>query len=66
MQNPLAIEMVERDAHRAQLRYAAARERPLMNEGEAPTQDKAMLRKLEQEWKDALERLRLARHHIGT
>jgi len=63
MQNPLAMEMVERDAHRAELRYAEAKARSLLDEGEAPPEDKVLLRKLEQDWKEALQRLQAARRH---
>lgn len=66
MQNALELEMVERDMHRARLRYVEAKQHALMSDGEAPTEDEAVLHKLEQDWKKALERLKLARHRSGT
>lgn len=65
MNNPLETEMVERDLHRAQLRYAEARQRALMNDGEAPPEDEAMLRKLEQDLKEARERLHRVHERMG-
>lgn len=65
MNNPLETEMVERDLHRAQLQYAEARQRALMNDGEAPTEDEAVLRKLEQDVKEARERVQHAHKRMG-
>jgi len=65
VQDPLEIELVEREEHRARLRYEEAKERALMDEGAAPTDDEGILRKLEEEWKEALERLHLARRRTG-
>jgi hypothetical protein len=63
MYNPLELEMIEREEHRTRLRYAAAKEQALMNDGKAPTEDEAVLRKLEADWKDALQHLQRARRH---
>ncbi len=63
MQNILELEMAERDMHNARLRYAEAKQRALMSDGDAPTADEALLHKLEQDLKNARERLRLAREH---
>jgi hypothetical protein len=58
---PPQLEQVEREEREARLRMEAAREQPLMNEGEAPSEHHELIHKLEAEWKHALERLQRAR-----
>ena len=60
------LEMIEREEHRARLRYEEAKERSLLNDGVAPTEDEGILRKLEEEWKEVRERLHLARRRAGS
>lgn len=52
-----------REEREARERLAAAREQALMDEGEAPSSDHALIARLEAEWRHALERLHLARGH---
>jgi hypothetical protein len=54
---PRELEAIEREEHEARLRLAEARDRTMMNEGEAPTEHQELLRTLEADWKHALERL---------
>jgi hypothetical protein len=61
MQNVLEIEMLERELHRTRLRYAEVKERALLSDGAAPTEDEAILHKIEQDWKELLGRLHQAR-----
>jgi hypothetical protein len=65
MQDPGGVEQLEREEEAARQRLAAAREAQVMDEGEAPSADHALIQKLEAEWKHALERLHLARGHAG-
>jgi hypothetical protein len=59
---PRELEQVEREEREAQLRLAAAREQAMTSEGEVPKEHHDLVRKLEAEWKQALERLERARH----
>lgn len=63
MQDPRELQQLEREEEAARLRLAEARERSLMEEGEAPTSDHELVRRLEAEWKHALERLHRALGH---
>jgi hypothetical protein len=54
---------VEREEQEARLRLDAARAQQLENEGESPTADHELIKRLEADWKHALERLHLARKH---
>ena len=58
---PDELVQAEREEHAARQRWAEARERYLMDEGEAPAADHALIEKLEADWKRALERLRHTR-----
>jgi hypothetical protein len=60
---PRQLEAIERDELEARLRLAEARDKAEMDEGEAPTADHELIRRLEADWKHALERLHLARGH---
>ncbi len=55
---PDELVRLEREENEARLRLDAARARNLMDEGEAPTADHALIEKLEEEWKHAVERLK--------
>jgi len=58
---PSELEEIEREEQDARLRYEEHRERQLRSEGEAPTEDHALLERLEKEWRHALDRLHAAR-----
>jgi hypothetical protein len=58
---PDELVAIEREEQEARLRYEEARERPLRSQGEAPTEDHALLERLENDWKRALARLHHAR-----
>jgi hypothetical protein len=60
---PDELEAIVRDEQEARLRLDAARDRAKMDDGEAPTEDHALLQKLEADWKHALERLHRVRGH---
>ncbi len=55
------LEMVEREEHAARLRLSEARDRTLMADGEVPPEHHELVRKLEADWKHALERLHRTR-----
>lgn len=59
--HPEELELVEREEREARLRLGEARERQLMNEGEAPAEHTELLCRLEADWQRALERLHRAR-----
>lgn len=58
---PPQLYQIEREEQEARVRLAAAREKQLMDEGEAPTPHHELIQRLEAEWKHALERLHKAR-----
>ena len=58
---PWELEQIAREEREARERLEAARERNLMNEGEAPHEHHELIRKLEAEWQQAVERLERAR-----
>jgi hypothetical protein len=60
---PRELQELEREEREARLRLAEARDREVMSEGEAPTEDQTVLHMLEADWKRALERLRHAHPH---
>jgi hypothetical protein len=60
---PFELEAIEREEREARLRLDEARERAMMNEGEAPTEHHELLRALEADWKHAVEHLRRIRGH---
>jgi vacuolar-type H+-ATPase subunit H len=59
---PSQFQQIERDEHEAQQRLAEAREQAKMNDGEAPAEHHELIRKLEDEWNRARERLEQALH----
>ena len=61
MGSEFEFEEIERQEREARQRLEAAREQNKMDEGEAPHQQPELIRKLEAEWKQALERLHRAR-----
>lgn len=63
VQDPRELQQLEREEEAARLRLAAARERALMEDGEAPTADHALVQRLEADWKHALARLHRALGH---
>ncbi len=60
---PSEFEAIEREEQDARLRLDEARDRARMNDGEATTEDKELLTRLEADWKHALERLHRIRGH---
>jgi hypothetical protein len=60
---PSEFEAIEREEREARLRLDEARERAMLNEGEAPTEHHELLRALEADWKHAVERLHRIRGH---
>jgi hypothetical protein len=60
---PSEFEAIEREEREARLRLDEARDRANMNEGIAPTEDQELLRRLEADWKRAVERLHRIRGH---
>ena len=60
---PFELEAIEREEREARLRLDEARDRAMMNEGEAPREHKDLLRALEADWKHAVERLHRIRGH---
>jgi hypothetical protein len=60
---PPELEAIEREEREARLRLDEARDRAMLNEGEAPTEHQELLRALEAAWKHALERLHRIRGH---
>jgi hypothetical protein len=60
---PREFEAIEREEREARLRLDEARERAMLNEGEAPTEHHELLRTLEADWKHAVERLHRIRGH---
>lgn len=61
MWEPNQLYQVEQEEREARERLEAAREQPLMNEGEVPSEHHELIHKLEAEWKHARERLEQAR-----
>jgi hypothetical protein len=55
------FEEIERQEREARLRLEAAREQKKMDEGEAQHERPELIRKLEEEWEQAVERLRRLR-----
>lgn len=55
------LELIEREEREARLRVGEMRDRVERSEGEAPTADQELLRKLEEEWGRIKERLHRAR-----
>jgi hypothetical protein len=58
---PRELEAIEREEQESRLRFEEHRERQRRSEGEAPTEDQDLLRRLEAEWRSALDRLHRAR-----
>jgi hypothetical protein len=59
---PSEFEQIEREEQAAQQRLAQAREQAKMNDGEAPAEHHDLIRRLEDEWQRARERLQQARY----
>ena len=58
---PEELEQVERVEHAAWLRLAEARDRYRMGDGIVPPEEHALLHKLIDEWRGAIERIHAAR-----
>jgi hypothetical protein len=59
---PSQLGQIEQEERDAQLRLAEAREQAKLSDGEAPAEHHDLVRKLEDEWHRAVERLEQARH----
>jgi hypothetical protein len=60
---PSELIRLEQDEQQTRLALEAAKERNRLDDGEDPGPHHEHIHKLEQEWKQALERLHLARRH---